>query len=426
MKNKLMKKDTIIRELKKIKNEDLSSLKLNGKTHLFSCNRKLWKHLKIKYPNILTSLYNLIEIAKLNCDIDKCLKMYFCECGNEKVTTSKFCSDHKCPAKNKSVAKNCFLTKLKKYGNGNYNNYNKMSETCLKKYGVKNVFSSSRPELNGKQTKLKRYGNESFTNREKAIKTYLAKYGENNYMSTKEFRNRSKQYFNEKYGRDYFVQTDTFQDKRKETCLEKYNKDSFSKTDEFKNKCKETWINKYGVDHPMKSKEIKNKVEITMKKRYGDHFSKTKYFRELYNNNDFINKMKQKEYITKKKNNSFNTSSNENKLYAKLKEKFNDAIIHYTTDKRYPFECDFYIPSKDLFIELNIHWTHGFAPFDENNKKHIERLNLWKSKNTEFYNIAIDVWTNKDPLKLKTFIDNRLNYKIFYSEKEFNEWFNKQ
>jgi len=29
--------------------------------------------------------------------------------------------------------------------------------------------------------------------------------------------------------------------------------------------------------------------------------------------------------------------------------------------------CDFYIPSEDLFIELNRHWSHGGHFYDPNN-----------------------------------------------------------
>lgn len=51
-------------------------------------------------------------------------------------------------------------------------------------------------------------------------------------------------------------------------------------------------------------------------------------------------------------------------------------------------------------------------------------LQKWTDKNTKFYNKAIKVWTYYDPLKLKTFKDNKLNYKIFYTEKEFDDWIN--
>lgn len=48
----------------------------------------------------------------------------------------------------------------------------------------------------------------------------------------------------------------------------------------------------------------------------------------------------------------------------------NNVIPQYQ-DERYrnpktgrKFNCDFYIPSEDLFIELNYHWTHGKHPFN--------------------------------------------------------------
>ena len=134
---------------------------------------------------------------------------------------------------------------------------------------------------------------------------------------------------------------------------------------------------------------------------------------------------KQKEYNTKRKNNSFNTSKPENHCYELLKSKFNDVTRNYSADNRYPFNCDFYIPSKDLFIECHFHWTHGGIPFNKDNQEHLRQLEKWRSSNSKYCNIAINVWTKRDPLKLKTFIDNKLNYKIFYTEEEFIKWFNK-
>ena len=46
-----------------------------------------------------------------------------------------------------------------------------------------------------------------------------------------------------------------------------------------------------------------------------------------------------------------------------VKEIYNDVIRSYSTDK-YPYNCDFYIPSKDVYIECNFHWTHGYMKYD--------------------------------------------------------------
>ena len=39
--------------------------------------------------------------------------------------------------------------------------------------------------------------------------------------------------------------------------------------------------------------------------------------------------------------------------------KGNEDIIRQYKSDLYPFACDFYIPSLDLYIECNYHWTHG-------------------------------------------------------------------
>ena len=126
-------------------------------------------------------------------------------------------------------------------------------------------------------------------------------------------------------------------------------------------------------------------------------------------------------YITKKRNKSFNVSNPEKIIYEKLCEVF-EVKSQYKSES-YPFNCDFYIPSIDLYIELNFHWTHGTEPFDCNNLKHQQILNMWKSKNSEFYKNAIYTWTDLDVRKRKCVIDNNLNYLSFYNEKDFYAWF---
>ena len=76
----------------------------------------------------------------------------------------------------------------------------------------------------------------------------------------------------------------------------------------------------------------------------------------------------------------------------------------------YPFNCDFYFPDSDLYLEINAHWTHGGHPFDSTNKDDLLLLEQWKKKNTEFYNNAVIVWTVRDVLKRDTAKKNNLNY----------------
>ena len=93
-----------------------------------------------------------------------------------------------------------------------------------------------------------------------------------------------------------------------------------------------------------------------------------------------------------------------------------DDVIRQYRDDRYPFDCDFYIPSEDLFIEINKHWTHGGKPFDELDLNDISKLEDWqeRAKTSRFYKNAIYVWTNLDVRKQKCAKENNLNYKVIY------------
>lgn len=121
---------------------------------------------------------------------------------------------------------------------------------------------------------------------------------------------------------------------------------------------------------------------------------------------------------TKKKNKSFNTSQPEEKYYQLLIEEYGvDDVVRQYRDKRYPFDCDFYIKSKDLFIECNFHWTHGCHPFDSTSATDMEKLKLWenRSKYSKFYKQAIYVWTQLDVKKKELATQNHLNYKAIYN-----------
>ena len=132
---------------------------------------------------------------------------------------------------------------------------------------------------------------------------------------------------------------------------------------------------------------------------------------------------KQKEYITKKLHKSFNTSKPEENMYNELVDIYGEEnVVHnYSTDFRYPFNCDFYIKPLDLFIELNYTWEHGPHPFDENNPADTELLSRWQMKATELppknrYLWAIKVWTELDPLKLDTLRRQKTNFQIIYPD----------
>ena len=355
-------------------------------------------------------------------------------------------------------------TKLEKYGDENYINVNKSRETRLQKYGewnsenANNVFknlSTEERKLNvqkSKKTKLKRYGNENYVNKEKYKETCLAKYGVDHNFKTKESQEKRKNTFIKKYGYEYPTQSDIVKEKTKQTCLEKYGVEYSVQSDIVKEKIKQTCLEKYGVEnilnldsvrdtHICHSKESRNKAIKTSYKRFGkenyNNREKTKLTclerygvtnkRKLQESRDHMSiimsskEIQDKRNNTLKSNNSFNKSEPEETSYNLIKQKYPDVIRQYKSDV-YPFACDFYIPSLNLYIECNYHWTHGGHPYDSNNIDDYNKLQLWESKTSHFYRNAIITWTCRDVNKRQVAIQNNLNYKEFFSILELNKW----
>lgn len=120
---------------------------------------------------------------------------------------------------------------------------------------------------------------------------------------------------------------------------------------------------------------------------------------------------------TMRQNHSFNKSQPEETYYTELCSTYgSDNVIRQYRDSRYPYACDFYIPSEDLFIEVNKSWTHGGHPFDENNPEDVAKREWLKemSKTSAYYRNALYTWTDLDVRKQQTAKDNNLNYKTIY------------
>lgn len=128
---------------------------------------------------------------------------------------------------------------------------------------------------------------------------------------------------------------------------------------------------------------------------------------------------------TKRKNKSFNISQEEEKISKLLFKKFIKIKRQYRS-KKYPFACDFYIPKLDLYIEYQGFWSHGDEPYDSNNINHNNIIKAWGSRGGNFYNLAIETWTKRDPLKRETAKKNNLNWIEFFTMDQFMEWYNKQ
>lgn len=104
----------------------------------------------------------------------------------------------------------------------------------------------------------------------------------------------------------------------------------------------------------------------------------------------------------------------------------------YRDDDRYPFTCDFYIPSLDLFIEYQGYWTHGGEPYI-GTENQLRIVKDWKNKSNEVnfkgkfkksYKIAINTWTVSDVQKREIAKENKLNWVEFFNKESLIEFIN--
>lgn len=261
--------------------------------------------------------------------------------------------------------------------------------------------------------------------KDKKEATFYKNYGVKHNWASKDPKLNGRATCKEKYGKEYFAQTDEYKilwnDKERTKRIVKKQHDTKEKNGTLPGNLKSIKKLKDTLSKRTKEEQQRiNKKQQETKKRNGTTSS------------SFL--FQQKRYNTMKKNGTLggSRSKQEIKCFELLKTKFPDAVHSYRDEKRYPFSCDMYVPSKDLFIECHFGFAHGGEPFNLNNSKHLQEVNKCKIKQNEIrfdgkkkrsYAEKIKVWTESDPLKLETFIDNKLNFKIFYTEKEFLKWF---
>ena len=255
--------------------------------------------------------------------------------------------------------------------------------------------------------------------------TYIKNYVDNK-DNRRELNKRTKNTCLERYN-GIGLASQELTKKYNETMLLKYGHINPSQVKEIQEKTKQTNIKKYGAENVYASEYIKQKIKETNLERYNEtSWTKSKEGREFLKNFTNSEDFKNKQHETKKKNNSFNTSKIENKLELSLREMFPDLETQYKSEL-YPFNCDFYIPSLDLYIEYNGSWTHGGCFYDENNDENRNTLEKWKqaSEHSRFYETAVSVWTQRDVLKLNTAIENNLNYIAWFNQQQAYDWIEK-
>lgn len=233
------------------------------------------------------------------------------------------------------------------------------------------------------------------------------------------------------------IWTDEVREKRKQTCLDVYGVEYVFQSNEIRTKCQDTCLDKYGVRYFVEIPEVQQlaaknaQTEKAKKKR-----AKTNLKKCGYTTNLLIPKTQQKarklartpeawskRWVNQRENHRIPKSEN---FFATVLEELNIEYIPQYKEERYPYFCDFYIPKKDLFIELNLFWTHG-GKFFEGTVEDLNKLKIWKekAKTSKFYRNAIKTWTIEDLEKLNYAKKNNLNYIALHEYEKFYNFIEK-
>lgn len=220
------------------------------------------------------------------------------------------------------------------------------------------------------------------------------------------------------------------QSKRNKNIQKSHLEYSEEKKNEIKNKCKNTMLETYGIEHIWQLEKNKDIILLSRGLNWPEYIDK--YGIEDFN--DQLSRLnitenpqldiQRKTTETKHINNSFAGSTGEEILYGWLCNKYGAENVkrQYNKDDRYPYNCDFYITTDDLFIELQGNWTHGPHPFT-GLAEDLKLIDIWASKSNEinfkgikkgYYLDAIEVWTKCDVSKRQTAKKNNLKYIEIY------------
>lgn len=184
--------------------------------------------------------------------------------------------------------------------------------------------------------------------------------------------------------------------------------------------------NLYGVDYAMQRKDV---ADIGVK-----HRQETMTLKYGAPNSVQIPEIRNKILEKRAENGTLTSSAHEAALHELLIQQFggHDVIRNYKDADRYPFYVDFYIPSRDLFIELNADRSHGTHWYNDEDPKDRKRKQSMfekaitidekqkpsdRSHKSKYWNY-VRVWTELDVEKRRIASEHKLNYLVFWDSKK--------
>jgi hypothetical protein len=292
----------------------------------------------------------------------------------------------------------------------------KTAATNMIRYGGVAPMSSSEVRERIRATTFSRYGVDNASSspevKERRRRTFQERYGVDSVLSDPVTRERARQTIRARYGVDNVAQSETVREQMRQTMQERYGVDNPSLSPVICERRRRTVQERYGVDNAAQSETVQEHFRQTMQERYGVNYGMESA------------EIRARAMATKRKKGTFASSSSEEALYELLVEYADHhgmtVVQQYCDDDRYPFAVDFYIPERDLFIELNGLWSHGKHWYEADREMDQKTVRTWRKKGekSQYYRNALEVWTERDVRKREAAREAQLNYVTLWDGSE--------
>lgn len=335
----------------------------------------------------------------------------------------------------------------------------KTTQTNMARYGGVSPMASSEVRERIKTTMLDRYGVVNASSlpevKERRRRTVQERYGVDSVLSDPAFRERARQTIREVYGVDNVSQSEVIKARKRESSMRRYGVPSTALDPDVRRRqletlrrnhpdlpadargpfnapsvqaaAKATHLARHGVENPFARDDVKDQICQTIREHYGvDNPSLSPVIQERRRQTmqerygvDYVfqsDEIIARSMDTKRKNGTFATSSAEDALYELLvgyaDQHGMTVVRQHRDEKRYPFAVDFYIPERDLFIELNGLRSHGRHWYEADREMDQKTVRTWRKKGekSQYYRNALEVWTERDVRKREAAREAQLNY----------------
>lgn len=296
-------------------------------------------------------------------------------------------------------------------------------QVCQNKYGVDNVSALAEVKMRKARTSILNHGAPSYLEsaecQTRLVVALRAQYGDSAVdaaidavggqgnlrpFSVKGVLDHAATRCREVHGADNVFDLPQMQERIRSIIVDKYGVDNVSRSVQVQERRRQTFIERFGTDNPYQNEEVKAKIVATNLARYGFPMA------------SMSEEVKAATLETKRTNGSFGASGTEDALHEALIAKFgaDDVVRQHRDVQRYRFACDFYIPSRDLFIEVNGSWTHGDHWYDGDDEVDQAVVESWLNKGGQYYTAAVQVWTERDVAKRASAAEHKLNYVVLW------------